>query len=238
MDKLKSFNVKIFADGADEEKILQLNKDSKIRGFTTNPTLIKKSGATDYELHCKKLLKVVSGKPISFEVLSDDISEMRRQAKKIATWGDNVFCKIPVSNSLGESCADLISDLTKEGIKVNVTALFTYRQCVEIYEAIEPGVQCNISIFAGRVADIGLDAINLMKLAVDLVRPNPDVELIWASPRQVYNVIEAEEIGCHIITATPDILSKLPLIGYDPNKYSLDTVKMFLNDSNEAGFKL
>lgn len=230
--------VKLYADGAVEADILSIMAKYPVSGFTTNPSLIRKAGVTDYETHCKSLLKISGDKPISFEVLSDDIQDMRDQALKLASWGKNVFCKIPVTNSRGESCAGIVSDLTDRGVKVNVTAIFTLKQIEEFYLAIGPGVSCNLSIFAGRIADTGKDAAQLVAEAVDMVKSNKDIEMIWASPRHVYNVVEAAKTGCHIITATTDIFNKLHLLGYDNTQYSLDTVKMFLEDAKAAKFAL
>ena len=238
MTDLNNLKIKIFADGANSSEIQELSKYQFIKGFTTNPTLMRKAGATNYENHCLDLLSAVGSRPISFEVLADDLNGMLEQAIKISSWGENVFCKIPVTNTLGQSTVPVIQELTKNKIKVNVTAVFSIQQVSEILAVLNSGVPSNISIFAGRLADTGVDATKLMAEAVEMGSALPMLEYIWASPRQLYNIFDAETAGCHIITATTDILNKVSLIGYDPIQYSLDTVKMFFDDSVAAGFDL
>lgn len=234
----QQLKVKIFADGADKTAILNLYRNPLIQGFTTNPTLMKKVGITDYEAFARDLVASIPDRPISLEVFADDFEEMERQARKIASWGSNVYVKIPVTNTRAESAAPLVAKLTREGIQLNVTALLTLEQVREICGALSGGAPACISVFAGRVADTGRDPVSMMAEAVDMLRPHPQMELIWASPRELLNVVQAAQVGCHIITATPDILAKLSLVGKDLTEYSLDTVKMFRNDAVSSGFTL
>ena len=238
MKTIDQLNVKIFADGADLNSILELYRNPSISGFTTNPTLMRKSGVSDYERFARHVLEHIKDRPISFEVFSDEFDEMKRQAHKIATWGENVFVKIPVTNTRAESSVDLVKCLASEGVKLNVTALMTLDQVHRVSQALGSYAPSNISIFAGRVADTGYDPVPLMKEAVQIMAQYPTQELIWASPRELLNIFHADEIGCHIITVTHDILKKLPIIGKDLEEYSLDTVKMFRNDAIKAGFQL
>ena len=231
-------SVKIFADGAEKAPMLKLYADPQIQGFTTNPTLMRKAGITDYEAFARDILEAIPDRPISFEVFADDFAEMERQAERIATWGENVYVKIPVTNTLGESSAPLVRRLAGRGVKQNVTALMTLGQVREVTEALAAGPAANISVFAGRIADTGVDPLPMMREALEIMRPYPQLELIWASPRELLNIVQASEIGCHIITVTSDILNKLPLIGKDLAEYSLDTVKMFRNDALASGFGL
>jgi transaldolase len=231
-------NVKIFADGADLDSILALSADSRIAGFTTNPTLMWKAGLTDYEEFAKRLLERITEHPISFEVFADDAPEMRRQALKIAEWGENVYVKIPVSTTAGESMAPLVRELSESGVKVNVTALFTTAQVELITKAVKDGAPSYISVFAGRIADAGIDPVPIMARSVDVMVEAPLSELIWASPREILNVVQADEIGCHVITVTHDLLKKLDLLGKDLLQYSLETVQMFHRDAVAAGFSL
>jgi transaldolase len=235
---LEDLSVKIFADGADLDTILAFEDDQRVRGFTTNPTLMWKAGLTDYEEFARRILERISNKPISFEVFADDAAEMRRQAQLISNWGDNVYVKIPVSTTAGESMAPLVRELSEEGIKVNVTALFTTAQVELITEAVKDGAASFISVFAGRIADAGIDPVPIMARAVDIMVAAPRAELIWASPREVLNVVQADHVGCHIITITQDLLNKLPLLGKDLLQYSLETVQMFHRDAAAAGFSL
>ncbi|MDQ6744948.1 MAG: transaldolase [Actinomycetota bacterium] len=230
--------VKIFADGADLDAILALAADPRVAGFTTNPTLMWKAGLTDYEEFAKRLLERITVHPISFEVFADDSEEMRRQALKISQWGENVYVKIPVSTTGGDSMAPLVRELSESGVKVNVTALFTTAQVELITEAVKGGAPSYISVFAGRIADAGIDPVPLMARAVDIMVGAPRSELIWASPREVLNVVQADQIGCHIITVTSDLLKKLDLLGKDLLQYSLETVQMFHRDAAAAGFSL
>lgn len=231
-------SVKIFADGAEKASMLKLYANPQIQGFTTNPTLMRKAGITDYEAFARDILMAIPDRPISFEVFADDFEEMERQAERIATWGENVYVKIPVTNTRGESSAGLVRRLAARGVKQNVTALMTLEQVRVVTEALSAGPAANISVFAGRVADTGVDPLPLMRTALEIMRPYPQLELIWASPRELLNIVQASEIGCHIITVTSDILNKLPLIGKDLGEYSLDTVKMFRNDALASGFGL
>lgn len=235
LDKLK---IKIFADGADLAGMRELAANPLIRGFTTNPTLMRKAGVTDYEAFARKVLEAIPDRPISFEVFSDDFDDMRRQALKIASWGPNVYVKIPVTNTTGASAAPLIRDLVGHGLKLNVTAVFTLKQVWEIVRAVAGGPPAVVSVFAGRVADAGVDPIPHMMAALEMVKTVPGVELLWASPRELLNIVQADAIGCHIITVTPDILKKLKGLGKDLNSFSLDTVKMFYEDGAAAGFTL
>jgi transaldolase len=238
MTLVKDLKVKLFADGADKAGMLEMNQNPLIKGFTTNPTLMRKAGVTDYAAFAKDILSSIPDKPLSFEVFSDEFPEMERQAKLIGSWGNNVYVKIPVTNSRGESSAKLVETLSKAGVKLNVTAMMTLSQVRLISEKLAGGPPAYISVFAGRIADTGRDPIPDMAAAVALLEPYPNVELIWASPRELLNVFQADLVGCHIITATNDILKKLSLVGKDLTDYSLDTVKMFKNDAEGAGYKL
>ncbi|HEX4625488.1 MAG TPA: transaldolase [Solirubrobacteraceae bacterium] len=235
---LDRIRTKIFADGADLDGIVALAREPHIDGFTTNPTLMWKAGLTEYEEFGRRILDEVDALPISFEVFADDAEEMRRQAKRIATWGDNVYVKIPVSNTRGESMAALARALSGEGIKVNVTALFTPRQVAEIARAVAGGAPSYLSVFAGRIADAGVDPVPIMREALSLMAVAPRAELIWASPRELLNLVQADAIGCHIITMTHDLLAKLPALGKDLEQFSLETVRMFHDDAAQAGFEL
>lgn len=236
--EFNKLNVKIFADGADKSTMLEMYAKSHIHGLTTNPTLMRKSGITDYKKFCLDILQSIKDKPLSFEVFSDDFKEMERQALEIASWGDNVYVKIPITNTKKETCYDLVNTLSHQGVKLNVTALMTLDQVQHVVNNLNADIASYISIFAGRIADTGRDPIPIMKEALNLMKAQPMSELIWASPRELLNIFQAHDIGCHIITVTPDILKKLDLIGYDLEEYSLDTVKMFYNDAVVAGFKL
>jgi len=230
--------VKIFADGADLSGIKSLLTNPLIAGFTTNPTLMRKAGITDYQSFAHEVLAVIGDRPISFEVFADDEVEMERQALAIAGWGSNIYVKIPVTNTLGISTAPLVAKLTRRGVKLNVTALMTVDQVREVTDALEGGAPAYVSVFAGRIADTGRDPLPLMTEALDVMRSNPGLELIWASPRELLNVFHADSIGCHIITVTNDVLAKLALVGKDLDDYSLDTVKMFHRDATEAKFSI
>jgi transaldolase len=235
---LDQFRVKIFADGADLAGIGALAADPIIQGFTTNPTLMRQAGVTDYERFAHDVLDVVGGKPVSFEAFSDDFDEMRKQALKISTWGENVFVKIPVTNTRGAPSLELIGELAAAGVHTNVTAVFTLRQVEDVLVRLEPGGAANVSIFAGRIADAGVDPVPLMDEAVRLLAPHPHLELIWASPREVLNIVQANEVGCDIITVTHDLLKKLPSLGKDLQQFSLETVQMFRRDAEQAGYSL
>jgi transaldolase len=235
---LDGLDIKIFADGADLDAILALASDKRIAGFTTNPTLMWKAGLTNYEEFAKRLLERITEQPISFEVFADDPDEMRRQALMISAWGKNVYVKIPVSTTTGESMAPLVRQLSEDGVKVNVTALFTTAQVELITEAVRSGAPSYISVFAGRIADSGIDPAPIMRRSVEMMVGAPRSELIWASPREILNVVQAAEVGCHIITVTHDLLTKLDLLGKDLLQYSLETVQMFHRDAVAAGFSL
>jgi transaldolase len=236
--RVEGLKVKIFADGADRAGMLEMYAKPWIKGFTTNPTLMRKAGLSDYRAFAREILAAIPDRPISFEVFSDEFSEMERQAKEIAAWGRNVYVKIPVTNTQREPANVLIRRLSHDGVKVNVTAIMTLAQVRDVAAAVNGGAPSCVSVFAGRVADTGVDPVPLMAAAVELLRPVPTAELIWASPRELLNVFQAESVGCHIITVTNDVLKKLSLVGKDLADYSLDTVKMFFDDAKAAGFTL
>jgi len=238
MESIQNLRVKIFADGADKAGITEMSAKPYIAGFTTNPTLMRKAGISDYRAFASDVLSIIKHRPISFEVLSDEFDQMERQAREIARWGANVYVKIPVTNTRGESSQDLIRRLGQAGVQQNVTALTTLSQVREVSAALSDGPASCISVFAGRVADTGVDPVPMMAAAVEAMRPYPRQELIWASPRELLNVFQADAVGCHIITITNDILKKLPLVGKDLTRYSLETVKMFYDDARAAGFNL
>jgi len=238
MNRLDKLKTKIFADGADMAGILELYRNPYIKGFTTNPTLMRQSGISDYEKFSKEVLEHITDRPISLEVFSDDFEEMERQARKISTWGKNVYVKIPITNTKHQSSLDLVKRLALEGIQLNVTALMTLEQVEATSVALKNHAPSYISVFAGRIADTGRDPMPLMKRAVEIMIPHNKQELIWASPRELLNIFHADEIGCHVITVTHDILKKLALVGKDLDEYSLDTVKMFYSDAQKAGFNL
>ena len=235
---VKKLRTKIFADGADRAGMLEMARKPFISGLTTNPTLMRKAGITDYRAFAKDVLSAVRDKPISFEVFCDEFGEMERQAREIASWGDNVYVKIPVTNCQGEGAYTLIRRLAKAGVKQNVTALMTLSQVRDVSAALGDGPASCVSVFAGRIADTGRDPVPIMAAAVEVLRPFPNQELIWASPRELLNIFQADAIGCHIITVTGDVLKKLELVGKDLAEYSLDTVKMFYSDAKAAGFTL
>jgi transaldolase len=236
--QLGDLKVKLFADGADRAGILRMYANPLIRGFTTNPTLMRKAGVTDYEAFAKDIVSAVPDRPISFEVFADEFAEMERQALRISRWGENVYTKIPVTNTRGENSLDLVCRLARQGVKLNVTALMTLPQVKDVGSALASGPPAYVSMFAGRIADTGRDPVPIMAEAVDLLRPHSNIELIWASPRELLNIFQADSVGCHIITATHDLLHKLALVGKDLDDYSLDTVKMFHRDAAQAGFEL
>jgi len=238
MNRLDTLKVKIFADGANKKKMLEMYSKNFVKGLTTNPSLMKKEGIRNYKDFCIDILKLIKDKPISFEVFSDDFNEMERQALEIASWADNVYVKIPITNTKKQTCYQTIKKLSKNNVKLNITALMTLNQVKEIVSVLQPNVPSYVSIFAGRIADTGIDPVPMMAEAVKILKSLPASELIWASPRELLNIFQADSIGCQIITVTNDILKKLSLIDYDLNQYSLDTVKMFYNDAVDAGFKL
>ena len=230
--------VKIFADGADLDSIRKLAAQQHIGGFTTNPTLMRKAGVQDYEAFAHQVIPVVTGRPVSFEVFCDDLPGMVAQGKVIASWGANVNVKIPVTNTKGEFTGPVISELSGAGVVCNVTAITTEEQVSQVVEALAPDTAAIISVFAGRVADTGRDPVPVMRRCLDIMVTRPKAELLWASPRELLNIVQADEIGCHIITVTADLLAKLPLIGKDLGEYSLETVKMFYSDASAAGYRI
>ena len=231
-------NVKIFADGADRAAMMELYRNPIIQGFTTNPTLMRKAGISDYFTFAQEVVASIPDRPISFEVFGDEMDEMERQARCIAQWGEHVYCKIPVTNTRGEPVLDLVSKLSREGVRLNVTALLTLSQVRDIAAAIGDRAPAYISMFAGRIADTGRDPVPIMAAAVEMVRMYPNIELIWASPRELLNVYQADAVGCHIITATSDILQKLTLVNKDLDEYSLETVRMFHTDALKSAFSI
>jgi transaldolase len=236
---LQQLKVRIFADGADKEGILKLNANPVIQGMTTNPTLMRKAGIKDYEAFARDLLQSVTSKPISFEVFSDDLAEMRRQAQKIATWGRNVYIKIPITNTRGESTLPVIRELGREGAQLNITAILTLDQVRGVAEALNPSVPSVVSVFAGRIADTGVDPEPAMRASLALLTGQPKAELLWASVREVLNIFQADHCGCQIVTVPHDVLNKaLKMVGTDLGALSLDTVKMFAADAQAAGFTL
>ena len=239
MARIHDLKIKLFMDGAEVESMRSaVATMPHIKGFTTNPTLMRKAGITDYTAFAEEVIAAVNGMPISFEVFSDDFAEMEREGRIIHSWGSNASVKIPVTNTKGESAAPLIHRLSSEGVPLNVTAILTLDQVREVAEALDPATPSIVSVFAGRIADAGVDPVPVMREAAAILKHLPKAELLWASPREVLNVIQAEETGCHIITATKDILAKLPLLGKDLTAYSLDTVKMFWNDAKAAEYRI
>jgi transaldolase len=238
MKKVADLRVKIFADGADRAGMLEMAAKPFVKGLTTNPTLMRKAGISDYKAFALDMLQEIRDLPLSFEVFSDDTAQMHRQAMEIASWGSNVYVKIPVTNTQRVSTCDLVKTLAFSGVKVNVTALMTLAQVKAVVEVLNPQVPSYVSVFAGRIADTGCDPVPIMTEAVRLLKVNPRAELIWASPRELLNIFQADDIGCQVITVTNDILKKLELVGYDLDAYSLDTVQMFHRDALAAGFTL
>lgn len=235
---LSELKVKLFADGADKNTILEMYRKPYIQGFTTNPTLMRKAGITDYETFARDILASITDRPVSLEVFADEFEDMERQALKIATWGENVYVKIPVTNTRREPSYELVRRLSQQGVKINITALLTLQQVRCAFAALKGGVPASISVFAGRIADTGCDPVPVMKTAVQMIESEPQIELIWASPRELLNIFQADAIGCHVITATADILKKLSLIGKDLDEYSLDTVKMFYEDARSSRYSI
>jgi transaldolase len=235
---LDQISTRIFADGADLDGILALAADPRISGFTTNPTLMRKAGLTRYAEFAQSLLDRVRTHPISFEVFADDPQEIRRQAHVISSWGTNVYVKVPVTTTSGQSLARVVRELSEAGVKVNVTALFTTAQVELITAAVKDGAPSNISVFAGRIADAGVDPVPIMEHSLEIMADAPRAELIWASPREILNLVQADRIGCHIITVTHDLLKKLDCLGKGLEQYSLETVRMFHDDALAAGFTL
>lgn len=233
-----NLNVDLYADGADVRDMVAARDSGLVKGFTTNPTLMRKSGISDYEKFAREALQAVSGLPISFEVFADEFEEMERQARLITTWGESVFVKIPITNTRRASSIDLIHRLSAAGVKLNITAILTLDQVRCVVEAVDAAVPAIVSVFAGRIADTGRDPVPLMAEAARMVRRKPNAKLLWASPRELLNIFQADACGCHIITVTSDILKKLSGVGKSLEDLSLDTVKMFYNDASSAGFRL
>jgi transaldolase len=238
MTSLSQLKVKIFADGADKAAMLDMYARPYIRGLTTNPTLMRKSGIANYRAFAKEILSQINDKPVCFEVLADDFAEMERQALEIASWANNVYVKVPVTNTKRETSCALVKRLADRQVKLNVTAIMTLPQVQEVSVALNPDTASYVSVFAGRIADTGIDPLPLMAAAVDMLKVNTKAELVWASTREILNIFQANDIGCQVITVTNDILRKLSLIGYDLTEYSMDTVKMFYDDAQRAGFSL
>ena len=238
MNALDNLKVKIYADGADRDGMLEMYAKPYIQGFTTNPTLMKKVGITDYKVFAHEMLQAIPDRPISFEVFADEFEDMERQALEIKTWGENVYVKIPVSNTRREMAYDLIERLSGAGVHLNVTAILTLEQVQNVADALKDGPDSIVSVFAGRIADTGLDPVPVMQKALTLLEVAPKAELLWASPREVLNIYQADNIGCHIITATNDLIRKLALSGKDLAEYSLETVQMFYDDAQSAGYTL
>jgi transaldolase len=235
---MSPFDIKLFADGANVESIIELSKESMISGFTTNPTLMRKAGIVEYEDFARTVLGYVGERAVSFEVISDDFPEMHRQATRVSSWGSNVYVKIPVTNTKGESAAELIRELSLEGVKLNVTAVLSMRQVWHVVKALDESPGAIVSVFAGRIADAGHDPVPLMAAARECLAGFPALELLWASPREILNLCQASAIGCHIITMTPDLLKKVGGLGRDLEDVSLDTVRMFYEDAKTAGYLL
>ena len=238
MIALSGLRVKIFADGADRRGMLDMYARPYIKGLTTNPTLMRKAGIADYRAFARDILAEITDKPVSFEVLADDFLEMERQALEIAGWADNVYVKIPVTNTKRESSRALIKRLADRQVKLNVTAVMTLPQVKELTAALNPATASYVSVFAGRIADTGQDPLPVVRRAVEMLEAHPRAEIVWASTREVLNIFQADAAGCHVITVTRDILEKLSLVGYDLEEYSLDTVRMFYDDARVAGFSL
>jgi transaldolase len=238
MKPLSELKIKIFADGADKAGMLEMYANPLIQGFTTNPTLMRKAGVSEYPSFAKEIAAAIPDRPISFEVFGDEFDEMERQALEISSWGDNINIKIPITNTKKEPSYDLLRRLSRAGVKLNVTALMTLDQVREASFALADGPASFISVFAGRIADSGRDPVPLMAAAVEILKPYPQQELLWASPRELLNIFQADAVGCHIITVSNDLLKKLSLVGKDLHDYSLDTVKMFYNDAQVAGYRL
>ncbi len=236
MKAISELSIKLFADGAKVDEMKEAYKSGLVKGFTTNPTLMKKAGVTDYCAFARDVLREITDLPISFEVFSDEFDEMEREARVIASWGSNVNIKIPVTNTRGESSVPLIRRLSQDGLSLNVTAMLTLEQVRVVTEALSPDTYNIVSVFAGRIADTGRDPIPYMREAVSILKAKPKAELLWASPRELLNIFQAEECGCHIITLLSDILKKLPMVGKDLTQFSLETVQMFYRDGQSVGF--
>jgi transaldolase len=238
MPNVDQLKVKLFADGADLESMLALYKDPKIKGFTTNPTLMNKVGIKNYESFAKQVLEAIPDRPVSFEVFADDLPSMLAQAKVIASWGTNVNVKIPITNTKGEFAGPIIKELSAAGVQLNITAIMTLEQVKSVTENLSPETPAIVSVFAGRIADTGIDPMPIMRECVEILKNLPKAELLWASPRELLNIIQADEVGCHIITATPDVLAKLKSLEKDLTEFSLETVQMFYDDAQAAGYTI
>lgn len=238
MERVRQLSIKLFADGADFDNIVKLAANPLIKGFTTNPTLARNAGVTDYEQFGRKVLAAVPDRPVSLEVFADEFPDMLRQARAIASWGKNVNVKVPVTNTKREFAGNVIRELSAQGIVVNVTAIMTVEQVRRVAESLAPDTPAIVSVFAGRVADTGIDPVPLMTEALAVLRERPRAELLWASPRELLNIFQADAIGCHIITATKDVLAKLSLVGKNLDDYSLETVQMFRRDAVASGFEI
>ena len=238
MTEISKLKVKIFADGADIQSIRKLYAQEYIQGFTTNPTLMRQAGVSDYKSFALEVLQIIPDRPVSFEVFADDISGMEAQAFEIASWGSNVNVKIPITNTKGESTVDLVKRLSDNGVICNITAMFTHEQVQDVVEVLNPDTPAILSLFAGRIADTGLDPVPHMKEAVRIASVKPKAEVLWASPRELLNIFQADEVGCHIITVTTDVLKKLTGVGKDLTTFSLETVSMFYNDAQAAGYTI
>jgi transaldolase len=234
---MKSFRTKIFADGADIRGMLDMAANPLIAGFTTNPTLMRKAGVTDYPAFAREIVRAIPDRPISFEVFADEFEEMERQASIIGSWGPNVYVKIPITNTRAEPCTELLRRLVGRGLCVNVTAMMTLEQVQSVAPILQNGPGAYVSVFAGRIADSGLDPCPLMRRTVEYLAAFPRVELIWASPRELLNLVQADAVGCHVITMSNDLIKKIPLLGKDLTAYSLETVKMFYDDAQKAGYR-
>jgi transaldolase len=235
---LKNVRIKLFQDGAELPKMIEAHQRGLVDGFTTNPTLMRKAGVSDYKDFAHKVIAAIPDLPISFEVFSDDFDTMEREAREIASWGGDTYVKIPITNTKGDTAAPLIRKLSAEGFSLNVTAMLTLDQVEAVASAAAADARTIVSVFAGRIADTGVDPVPMMTKAAAMLKALPKAELLWASPREVLNVVQAQECGCHIITATPDLIAKVPLFGKDLCQYSLETVKMFHEDARAAGYKL
>lgn len=236
--EIEGLRIKLYFDGANLDEMIKASAKPCIKGFTTNPTLMRKAGVTDYEAFARAAIEAIPAKPISFEVFSDDFEAMETEARIISSWGGNIYIKIPVTNTRGESAAPLIEKLSRDGLKLNVTAILTVDQVRTVTKSLSEGVPAVVSVFAGRISDAGIDPVPMMREAVETLKSKPKAELLWASPREVLNLIQADQCGCHIITATNDIIGKSHLIGKDLAEFSLETVKMFYGDAQEAGYKI
>jgi transaldolase len=236
LKSLTELKTAIYADGADKASMQELYRKPYIKGFTTNPTLMRKAGVKDYSAFAMDVIEAIPDRPISFEVLSDDFDEMVRQGRLISGWGKNVFVKIPIMNSLHEYSLHVMERLATEGIRINATALMSLDQVIKVRSCLAAGPECYLSIMAGRIADSGRDPLPIMTAAVELLAPYPNLKLLWASPREILNIFHADSIGCPIITVTHDLLQKLPLIGKDLEEFSLETVQMFQRDAMQAGY--